>query len=74
MKPSPPVPTTLPRTRNRAIAIANIGLAAGDLVLARRHAASLRRSLAELGDRAHAHAVTNIVERLDRALGSLADA
>lgn len=71
MKPSP-AQETLPRSRNRSIA--QIGVAAGDLVLARRHAAGLRRSLVELGDRAHAHAVANIVERLDRALGSLADA
>lgn len=72
MKPSPPVPATVPRPRNRSIA--NVGVAAGDLVLARRHAAGLRRSLAELGDRAHAHAAGHVVERLDRALVSLADA
>lgn len=74
MKPSPPVAATLPRPRHRSIAIANIGVAAGDLILARRHDAGLRRSLAELGDCAHAHAAAHVIERLDRALGTLADA
>lgn len=52
---------------------AAIAVAAADTILAARHARGLQRSLAEIGDRGHAHAVDNIVRRLDRAIGALAD-